>query len=480
MPIRYEPPQPLAPGLSAAYGAAEVASRNLPAIASLYANRNRLEAEAGQFQAQLAQRAALSDQATNQRAAEFGAEVSGRGREFAQQLTERRAEYAASREPGPRDYFLAQAEQAQQARRAELQNWLSQQEVGQAEQVRLQRMQNSLAEVMASPTLQPHEKEALALQIRTGIDPVKQRLERQQGERQIALTDQAVQQGERIKKQELRQAELDAKTFDQRTAYVDDGAGGRVGFFQKSVGEWAPIPRERGEGGEAKAQAEQVKVENEARKEWMKANEAARRELTAQRRETEKDAEGAVKLRYPDLQDEAGFEDRVFALTGRKLGYSRPGENMPGVDEHARNRLRERGGGRGEQGTGGGGDYGRQQPKAEPFDPRNPPPALAPEVKRLTDTADRLRDLPGLSRGEQAQGVQASATAAAVFARNGGNLAAMPPEDRALFEQAMNLQAALIRLARERAPKGQPRPAAGRDPRTSVVGGRAIPTSFLK
>lgn len=358
--ITFEPPQPFAPGLSSAYGAAAVAQQNLPLVAQQYARNQALQVEAQQQQAALRAQAAQADQRANLGYAQLGAQVGEQGREFAANLSERQHEFAASREPSARDAFLAQVAGEQNRQRAELQAWLSNQEVGQAEQLRLNRMQNSVSEVMADPTLTAGEKSALVTQLRTGIDPIRQRLETQQAQHLQKQNDQIDDQLRRRAEHDQTMRDFEAQMVREGRAVVtmtDDNGRRHVLIKNDRTGEWYnPMVKGSNAGDESRQQAADLKAENDARKEWMHANTEARRELMAKRKET-RDEDGKKVPAHPELQDDAAFEDFVFALTGTKLGYNRRGDNMPGIDEHVQLRT----GGRG-QGWGGapgaGGNYG--------------------------------------------------------------------------------------------------------------------------
>lgn len=131
----------------------------------------------------------------------------------------RQQQQADSMAPSARDQFLASAEMTQATHRATLQQQLAQSELSQRESMRLQRMRNAVGEVSADPTLTDDEKSNLILQLKTGIDPLQQRLTKtklaQETLQKQAMTDSYNQLAA------LRQAEAKANTqsFEEKTTY---------------------------------------------------------------------------------------------------------------------------------------------------------------------------------------------------------------------------------------------------------------------
>lgn len=131
----------------------------------------------------------------------------------------RQQQQADSMAPSARDQFLASAEMTQATHRATLQQQLAQSELSQQENMRLQRMRNAVGEVSADPTLTDDEKSNLILQLKTGIDPLQQRLTKtklaQETLQKQAMTDSYNQLAA------LRQAEAKANTqsFEEKTTY---------------------------------------------------------------------------------------------------------------------------------------------------------------------------------------------------------------------------------------------------------------------
>lgn len=365
MPIAYQPAQPLSPSIASAYGASEVAGRNLPALAQMYAQEARLRAEAGQADAAINQRAALADAETRQRQGEVFASLQQRAREAEQANTGRQAEFAASRYASPRDVYLAGAEQQQAAQRASLAAWLNNQEVGQAEMIRYQRQQNAVSEVMASRVpLLAHEKEEILLQLRTGIDATEHRLRNQRAkefEQQAELERAQTEQRTELMR---KQRDLLSMSPEQRTYQQQLSDGTTMTLYVGSDGK-EHVQFEKGGGG-----GDEAKAVKAATDEYSKMRQAAIRIVDGWRKETIKGATGQPpQLRYPNLQNDEAYNAQVFEMTSDLLGHDRQPGNKVGPDEHVQIRTGQRRGGAGGSGGGGGGDWSADQPTARPEPP---------------------------------------------------------------------------------------------------------------
>lgn len=176
MPITYATPEPFAPGISSAYGTAMQRTADNPALISASGQANQLQAQNAARADQLrfayaqasaenwdrqAQRYFLSDAANVDR--EQGAMNLGAT------LTQRNEE-AALHENAASD---------RQRQGAALSNWLGQQDLSQKESLRLQQMKAAVADVQAS-NLTPDQKQDTIMRLRTGIDPLEQRMKMSQ------------------------------------------------------------------------------------------------------------------------------------------------------------------------------------------------------------------------------------------------------------------------------------------------------------
>lgn len=171
MPISYETPQPFSSAISSAYGAAQQFSQDAPAIISAtmqgaqlrnqqQGQRDALTLAALQANAESQDRRASLYQRSN----EANADREQQALNLGATLTQRNQEAT----------FDANVRMLQQARGAELQNWLGQQEMTQKEAMRLQQMKAAVADVQSS-NLPPEMKEAAIMRLRTGIDPLEER-----------------------------------------------------------------------------------------------------------------------------------------------------------------------------------------------------------------------------------------------------------------------------------------------------------------
>lgn len=186
MPVVYDQPDPFAPGISSAYGAAQQFSQDAPMIAGL------------------AEHAASMNQSNNQNASQMRFAYANAN---AQAQNEQANRYAATqaaqanREQSGMELGaqlqtqgnLAQAHidagRAQQHEGAMLQDWLNGREITQKETARYQQMNAAVADIRAS-TLPAEQKEAAILQLKTGIDSYRQRQELAQAKNLEMLSKQ--------------------------------------------------------------------------------------------------------------------------------------------------------------------------------------------------------------------------------------------------------------------------------------------------
>ena len=176
MPVNYQPPQPFSASLSAAGGAGQALMHDLPTLASAYAHAASM---AGQGQAANAQR--MQDD-----------------RQFQDSLGEKRSEFAANlgQEQSATSERSAQADAEmqnaliRQQQGAQLQSWLSQQDLTQKEKIDLERQKSAVGEVENSQFLSPEDKQDLILQLKTGIDVKTQRMKSALAQSQMDMNQQ--------------------------------------------------------------------------------------------------------------------------------------------------------------------------------------------------------------------------------------------------------------------------------------------------
>lgn len=180
MPIVFAQPDPMAPDVQAAGGAAEQWSRDMPSLARLYEAAMQGQTQASIAAAHISQQAAAAHSATVEQA-----------NARADALQEQARQFDVSQQASPKDVFHAQAQFAMQQQQAQLHAWLNQQDLSQAEAMKLQRMQNAVGEIMADPNLSDEEKTNMAMQLKTGIDPLHHRVEMQKAKLEEELVKKA-------------------------------------------------------------------------------------------------------------------------------------------------------------------------------------------------------------------------------------------------------------------------------------------------
>jgi hypothetical protein len=181
--------------------------------------------------------------------------------------------------------YGAQADMNRDRQRFELQAELHGVELSQAERIRLQRLKNSVGEVMADRTLTEEEKADYVSQIKYNIDPLQRRLAQEKLQQEKIVKESLVEN--RQAQAALRQQELKfaTSTFEERKVYDVDPAvlsqivadirtnapGGQTlppqeldrmarqeamrqglgkAYYQKKAGEWEPM-EDGGAGGSA-------------------------------------------------------------------------------------------------------------------------------------------------------------------------------------------------------------------------------------
>ncbi len=172
MPISFEAPQPLSPSISAGYGQAQAGLAALPTLASLY-----------EHAAQLAQSGRLHDAALAAQVGQGNAQRVQQAGEAQAGVQERQADREFRQQQLDAQTNLAREHMANQ-------QWLATQPLSFAEQKQLRQMQQSVGIVMADPYMTDEEKSNAVTLLRTGIDPLRQRQERDKAEQLRALAQQ--------------------------------------------------------------------------------------------------------------------------------------------------------------------------------------------------------------------------------------------------------------------------------------------------
>lgn len=367
MPILYEPPQPFAPSISASYGQAEQFDRIAPLLA----------------QQQIAnQHAQLQAAAIGQQGAIAAGHQMMQEEQFRQGLYQHGYDAAAGRNLAAAEAdarIRAAPELARQ--HAELSAWLSNQEMTQAENMRMQRMQGAVGEViqgMKEGRFSQEDGENMLMQLKTGIDGYKQRQEKaaaQHAEMQSQMLNQALA---RQKAAEVENQQFEAMLKQQGHGVMNwtDPDGKRHLLIQNPrTGEWYNPVRDShgGEGaGGAKDRAFEYKQEQDVRKEWHDAHKRAREQVDAWSKEKYKDANGKEHYRYGNLaqSDEArqAWTNILMAESGMD----------PNLETHVRKRLGKPMPGSGSEGQPGGG------PPSGGGERQGGPPAMTPEAARET------------------------------------------------------------------------------------------------
>lgn len=215
MPIRYEAPAPLDAGL-------------LDAIS----RRRGDDRAAADYRAQLAAQADFA-----RTAVAAGAQRADAGNmQFLAELSRDRLQEQQ------RQFDIGEANQFHLIdRRAAAQNWLNQQDMSYAEQIRLQRLQSEVGAIEADDTLARFEKDQLILQKRTGIDLGRKRLEETMARQREAQANEDLENAQRMNRLGRMQEEFAAMPLEKRLQPVAPEMGG--GFmYMDSVGQWKYQP----------------------------------------------------------------------------------------------------------------------------------------------------------------------------------------------------------------------------------------------
>lgn len=252
MPVTFEPAAPLAPDVTANAGRAEIMTRDYPTLAGLYHAGMQARSQAQIAQAQINQQGAIAQANRTQQGIESEAQLGQQAAQFQQQ-----------RQPSQRDVFEAQQQQQLQQQsvqqQAELRAWLNQQELSQQEKMDLSRMQNGLGYIEqqhAAGAITDQDAVDMSLQLKTRIDPLKQRVERSRAQQEQVMTQKAM---EDIARQEAITKERDAlwaKYAKDGIAYIPDSEGNVQQYSRNRYGEITPLKPSGGTTPEAKQAAQ--------------------------------------------------------------------------------------------------------------------------------------------------------------------------------------------------------------------------------
>lgn len=190
MPIEFAQPEPVAPQISSAYGRAQQWSQDSPTLANLAVQTAaHNQQSAAQAQQQVNANANLGYEAANAQANRYSAgDAANANRE--QQALDLGASLTQQNDAIT---YQANAAAAAAQQHAQLAAYVNSQDMTQKEQMRLTQQQAALADVWNDPSLAPEERSAMAMQIKTGIDPLAQKLKATQ-QKHTEMQNQLIQQ----------------------------------------------------------------------------------------------------------------------------------------------------------------------------------------------------------------------------------------------------------------------------------------------
>lgn len=409
MGITFAQPQPLNPAISQAAGAAEVSTRNNSTLAGLYEAEARIAAQTLQQNRALSiqQNEALgrvSAQAASQRAQQSNIGQTQENQYREQIGQEQMRENQQAQEVQAR----LQTESNLVGERARAAVWANQQELSQAETLRLQRLQGQVDYVMSADIFTPDQKADLITQLRTGIDPLKQKLERTQAKRQQQQEQQLMQRNALI--EAMRGEDRAAATAAAQKLYFqipgrDTDADGNPLYYQADdKGMVVPVEEHKS----AKSVAAKA----------VKPFDAAR---------AMKDAQAEADVAYPPQTD---------SLTGRTVRSEQNQLYMQNLWRQRRaDHLALSGGGQPQ------GPQGPQQPGTRPqpaFNLGDDFEKWAPEqgrqVEAWQEVGRQVNRLRGLTQEQLVMYDQQVKTGMQLLARY-GSVERMPPAEQQLYER---------------------------------------------
>lgn len=174
MPIVFAPAEPIRPDISTGYGASQQWTQDAPML---------------QRQQQGIAEAYLQSAALQQRAAQASQQMQLQAHEHMAGLDQQQANQQAH-------FTLAQQQMGHQSdmqsQHANLQDQLAANQLTRSETMRLERMRNAQADIMANPDLSDEDKHNAVMLLRTGIDSYTQRQHRAQ-QQHVELQNQQLQ-----------------------------------------------------------------------------------------------------------------------------------------------------------------------------------------------------------------------------------------------------------------------------------------------
>lgn len=220
MPITYATPDPVIPGISAAYGGAQQFSQDAPMIAGIAQHSASLTqqglAHGDQIRLAYAQANAQAQQHAADRLSQENAGNANReqqGLDLGAQLSQRRDEAQ----------LHSDTQLAAQRQGAELQNWLGQQDLSQKEQMRLQQINTGTGEIesaVQNGTLSREQGNENLARLKGWETPLRQRLLASQERENAAQTAALEQKTMTAAKLEVEANKIRARSMSDNTHYI--------------------------------------------------------------------------------------------------------------------------------------------------------------------------------------------------------------------------------------------------------------------
>lgn len=382
MPITFEQPQPFSPSLAQAYGQAMQAQQGQGQLNDMAGRTAALLAAGGNRGAADALANANADRL--QQAANMDAQVRGREADRFQQNQQFFGQMAQQEN---QQTFQANQEAARITQRFNMQADLQQQELSQAEYMRMERLKSSLA------TIEQHRQEgilsddqanALYLQAKTGLDPLRARFELQQLKARDMQMKDEIDRAQRA--EAIRHASTVAKIAlfeDSLVKRVDPATGQMTAYqFDPNKGIWIPLENPKGtkSGPDGQSAVDQVKHETQMLKMAM---DQAKVRMKAERADVmEKDAMGQPNQEYHRLLGE--MTGRIYDGLLRQYQQTRVQEQQPTAAAPG-----------GSTGYQGGQAPEALQPRPVNYDPAKPqqmPPEVRQNIERFDVVKQRIRN----------------------------------------------------------------------------------------
>lgn len=235
MPIVFEQPQAIAPAISSAYGAGEQAMSDFPAIAQAYGNAARMNQATNLASAENATRMAMANAQNIQQGGMFAGQLAQRQREADQQQQMHNDQIVNA---GVLQQQQAQAHLIAQQQAAQLNAWVSQQDITFKEQQQLNLLKSKVADVQNDPNLSADEKTRILSMIKYKVDPLQmkaQATQQRMQEQQMKLMQQREAQAAAIK--HLNDA-YSAGNVNALPLFTDPLTGQQHRMLMNHQGEW--------------------------------------------------------------------------------------------------------------------------------------------------------------------------------------------------------------------------------------------------